>query len=169
MVDVDYNLEQVTIGRDGCMSERFFDLLPILERSSIIDGQEGNTPCVLATQLGRALGLNKLYLKDETKNPTGTTKDRQGPLCVAAFRDLGIYEFITSSTGNSSTAIARIVARFPDMKMHLFVGDEFLSRVNVVGAKNLVLYWLKNGTFVDAHTAAAWYAKQSGICLLYTS
>jgi threonine synthase len=47
--------------------------------------------------------------------------------------------------------------------MHIFVGDEFLNRINFVGARNLVVYWLKNGTFVDAHAAAAWFAKQSGI------
>lgn len=163
LVDVDYNLANVHIKVDACLMEKYFDLLPLLDRNSIIDGQEGNTPCIHARELGKALGLNKLYLKDETKNPTGTTKDRQGALPVAVFRELGVYEFITSSTGNSSTAIARIVARFPDMRMHLFVGDEFLNRVNVVGAPNLVVYWLKNGTFVDAHKAAAWFAKQSGI------
>ncbi len=163
LVDVDYNLDNVTIRSEGCHMERFFDLLPLLDRQSILDGQEGNTPCVHARELGKWLKLPKVYLKDETKNPTGTTKDRQGGLPVAVFRELGIHEFITSSTGNSSTAIARIVARFPDMRMHLFVGDEFLSRVNVVGAENLIVYWLKNGTFVDAHKAAAWFAKQSGI------
>jgi threonine synthase len=163
LVDVDYNLEQVRIRSEGCLMERYFDLLPLLERDSIIDGEEGNTPCIHAKELGRLLGLNKLYLKDETKNPTRTTKDRQGALPVAVFRELGIREFITSSTGNSSTAIARIVARFPDMRMHLFVGDEFLNRVNVVGAPNLIIYWLKNGTFVEAHKAAAWFAKQSRI------
>lgn len=163
LLDVEYNLEKVHIPPSGPHGERFFDLLPLLKRESIIDGGEGNTPCVHAKELGKRFGLSNLYLKDETRNPTGSTKDRQGALPVAVFRELGVMEFVTSSTGNSSTAIARIVARFPDMKMHLFVGDEFLSRINVVGSPNLVVYWLKNGTFVDAHKAAAWYAQQTGI------
>jgi threonine synthase len=42
------------------------------------------------------------------------------------------------------------------------VGDEFLKRVNWVGAKNVTVYWLKNGTFVDAHNAARWWSGKSG-------
>ncbi|MGC8742244.1 MAG: hypothetical protein ACP5UB_12460, partial [Candidatus Sumerlaeaceae bacterium] len=76
LVDVDYNLANVNIRPEGCLMERFFDLLPLVSRDSIIDGQEGNTPCVHARELGKWLKLSKVYLKNETTNPTRTTKDR---------------------------------------------------------------------------------------------
>jgi threonine synthase len=140
--------------------ERYFDLLPLLSRDSIIDGGEGNTPCFHARELGRAIGLDKVYIKDETKQPTLTTKDRMGSLVVATFRELGIRQFVTSSTGNSCTSLARIVERYPDeIRMSIFVGDEFLQRLNWPNVPNVTVYWLKNGTFVDAHEAARWFAQ----------
>ncbi|MBX7244280.1 MAG: pyridoxal-phosphate dependent enzyme [Candidatus Sumerlaeaceae bacterium] len=162
LVDVDYNLENARIGTDGPPMVRYFDFLPIASRDSIIDGGEGNTPCFHAKELGKALGLNNLYIKNETANPTRTTKDRQGSMAVATFRELGVTNFCTSSTGNSCTALARIVSRYPDMQMNIFVGDEFLRRLNWVGAPNVKVFWLKNGTFVDAQNAAKWYADQNG-------
>jgi threonine synthase len=162
LVDVDYDLAKARIGRSGPPLERYFDLLPLRSRDNIIDGGEGNTPCLHAVELGRAVGLDRLYVKVEGANPTRTTKDRQGSMAVATFRDLGVSRFVTSSTGNSCTSLARIVSRFPDMHMSIFVGDEFLSRVNWVGAKNVTVYWLKDGTFVDAHHASRWFSEQSG-------
>lgn len=162
LIDISYDLRDAKIGKEGPMIDRYFDLLPITRRENIIDGGEGNTPCVQAKELGRAFGLTNLYMKLETANPTKTTKDRQGTMAIATLRDLGIKRFITSSTGNSCTSLARIVSRFPDMHMSIFVGDEFLKRVNWVGAKNVSVYWLKNGTFVDAHQAARWWSDKSG-------
>ncbi|MCX7719055.1 MAG: pyridoxal-phosphate dependent enzyme [Candidatus Sumerlaeaceae bacterium] len=140
--------------------DRFFDLLPLMSRESIIDGGDGNTPCFHARELGRAIGLDKVYIKDETKQPTLTTKDRMGALVVAVFRELGIRQFVTSSTGNSCTSLARIVSRYPDdIRMSIFVGDEFLQRLNWPNEPNITVYWLKNGTFVDAHEAARWFSQ----------
>lgn len=163
LVDVNYDLEHVRIAPDGPPMKRFFDLLPLQSRENIIDGGEGNTPCIHAEELGPALGLKNLYLKLEGENPTRTTKDRQGTMVVATFRELGIRRFVTSSTGNSCTALARMVSRFPEVHMSIFVGDEFLQRVNWPKAPNVDIYWLKNGTFVEAHEAAGWFARQNDI------
>ena len=163
LVDIDYDLSRVAIARDGPPMHRYFDLLPLASRDNIIDGSEGNTPCRHARELGRAIGLDNLYVKIEGANPTRTTKDRQGTQAVATFRDLGISHFVTSSTGNSCTALARIVARFPDMKMSAFVGDEFLERLSWESTPNVTVYWLPNGSFVDAHAAARWFSEREGI------
>jgi threonine synthase len=162
LVDIDYDLRRARIGAEGPPLDRYFDLLPLTSREHVIDGGEGNTPCRHAAALGRALGLRRLYVKIEGANPTRTTKDRQGTQAVATFRDLGIRDFVTSSTGNSCTALARIVSRFPDMTMSVFVGDEFIERLNWSGAPNVKVFWLPEGSFVDAHAAARWYAEQSG-------
>lgn len=162
LVDISYNLEQVKIRPEGSAMQRYFDLLPVLSPENIVDAGDGNTPCYLARELGARLGLSQLYIKVEGAHPTKSTKDRMGACGVATFRDLGIKRFVTSSTGNSCTALARVVSQFPDMHMSIFVGEEFLPRLNHVGATNVTVYVVKGGTFVEAGDAAAWYAKESG-------
>jgi threonine synthase len=163
LLDVDYNLQNVKIGREGSPMQRYFDLLPILSRQNIVDAGEGNTPSRHLREAGKKLGLDNLYAKIEGENPTKSTKDRQGASAVSVFRDLGVSKFVTSSTGNSCTALARVVSRFPDMEMSIFVGEEFHPRVNFPGAPNVKIYVLKNATFVDAHEAAAWFARTYNI------
>lgn len=165
LMDVEYDLSDVTLRAEGTPVERFFDLLPLLSRDAIIDGGEGNTPCFHAKELGASLGLSNLWLKVEGANPTCTTKDRQGSVGVGALLELGVTQFATASTGNSATAMARIVSRYPELHMHLFVGSEFLDRLEYADADNVTVYWLRDGTFVDAGKAAAWFAQQQGIAL----
>ncbi|MGH0032080.1 MAG: threonine synthase [Myxococcota bacterium] len=165
LMDVEYDLRDVTLHPEGSPVRRFFDLLPLLSRESIIEGDEGNTPCFHAKELGASLGFSNLWLKVEGENPTCTTKDRQGPVGVGALLEMGVTHFSTASTGNSATAMARIVSRYPELHMHLFVGSEFLDRLEYADADNVTVYWLRDGTFVDAGKAAAWFARREGIAL----
>jgi threonine synthase len=165
MVEVEYDLARVELRSEGPPMQRFFDLLPLASREHAIDGGEGNTPCLRARELGRALGLADVWLKVEGANPTFTTKDRQGSVAVAALRELGVREIATASTGNSCTALARIAARVPELRLHIFVGDEFLDRVACADAPNVSVYWLRDGSFVEAGAAAAWFAESRGIAL----
>jgi threonine synthase len=127
------------------------------------DGGEGRTRCLHARELGRAIGLDALWLKVEADNPTRTVKDRQAAVVVAALRELGVREFVNSSTGNAATSMARVLARFPDMTMHTFVGDEFLDRVAYFDGPNVHLYWTPAESFVGAGQAAAWFATHTGL------
>jgi threonine synthase len=163
LVEVEYDPALVELRSEGPPMERFFDLLPLVSRENIIDGGEGNTPCRAARELGRALGLENLWVKIEGTNPTRTTKDRQGSVAVAALRELGVQSFAMSSTGNSCTAVARIASRVPDLQVHIFVGDEFLERVDFADAPNITVYHLRDGTYVEAGMAAAWFSRESGI------
>ena len=142
---------------------RFRDLLPLQSRESIDDAGEGQTRCLHARDLGRALGLDALWLKVEGDNPTRTVKDRQAPVAIAALRELGVREFVSASTGNACTAMARVMARFPDMRMHAFVGDAFLDRVAWADTPNVQVYWTPNESFVGACDAAAWFAREAGL------
>jgi threonine synthase len=154
MVDVDYPLYRVELRDDPNPLIRFFDLLPIRSESSICWLGEGNTPTILARELGHRFGLDKLYLKDETKNPTRTTKDRMASVVLSFFRDVGVTEFACSSTGNSSTSFATGVEKFPGFKLHVFVGRDFLHRMNFDSSDNVKVYWVKDATFAEAHECA---------------
>ena len=84
---------------------RYRDLLPA-PNTAPIDLGTGFTPLVHARNLGRVLGLERLYIKNDTLNPTGSFKDRN----VAVATNIALaYDFDTlscSSTGNLAGSVA---------------------------------------------------------------
>ncbi|HEV7664886.1 MAG TPA: pyridoxal-phosphate dependent enzyme, partial [Chloroflexota bacterium] len=67
---------------------RYKSLLPI-EGDRLVDSHAGFTPLVRAEQLGRALGLRNLWLKNDTVNPTYSFKDRPVSIASTRARELG--------------------------------------------------------------------------------
>ena len=55
---------------------KYHEFLPVKNRRCIVTLNEGVPPSLKATNLSREIGLKHLYLKDETRNPTGSFKDR---------------------------------------------------------------------------------------------
>ena len=84
---------------------RYHALLPVELAHAIWLG-EGETPLVHATNLGPRLGLEALYLKNETRNPTGSYKDRMAALIVARARAVGAKAITIASSGNAGAAVA---------------------------------------------------------------
>jgi threonine synthase len=161
MVDPQYSLQNARIRDHQSPLLRFFDLLPVRKQSNLCWLGEGNTPTLHAQALGRRLGLSKLYLKNETLNPTRTTKDRMASAVLSLFRETGVREFACSSTGNSSTSFARGVETFPGFKLHVFVGRDFLHRMNFDSSERVKVYWVKDATFAEAHECARAFAQRT--------
>ena len=90
---------------------RFADLLPVQDPDRIVSLGEGGTPLLAATQLGRKLGLDNLYIKEEGLNPTGTFKARGISAAVARAVELGAPGFTMPSAGNAGGAAAAYCAR----------------------------------------------------------
>src|SRR5438034_11309691 len=78
---------------------RYQDLLPAA-RVPEWDLAPGFTPLVPAHRLGEVLGLRRLYLKDDTRNPTWSFKDRVVGVAIAAAREFGFRVLSCASTGN---------------------------------------------------------------------
>jgi len=70
----------------------------------------GGTPLLPVPYLRRAFGMNNLWVKDDTRNPSGSTKDRASLLVVAKAQEYGCETIATASTGNAATALAAIAA-----------------------------------------------------------
>lgn len=70
----------------------------------------GGTPLLPAPGLREALGLPHLWLKDDTRNPSGSTKDRASLLVVAKAQEYGFTRVAAASTGNAATALAAVSA-----------------------------------------------------------
>jgi threonine synthase len=87
---------------------RYQDLLPVLstDPSTRIDLGTGYTPLRPAPRLAERLGLRELYLKDDTRNPSGSFKDRVVTVAFSAGRALGITTFACASTGNLANAVS---------------------------------------------------------------
>lgn len=72
---------------------------------------EGGTPLVRSVALGEKWGIKNLYFKCEHLNPTGSFKDRQIAVALAAALEYGIEGCITSSSGNAGAALSTYAAR----------------------------------------------------------
>lgn len=70
----------------------------------------GNTPLWAPERLRNMLGMPKLWLKDDTCNPSGSYKDRASWLVAAFAKKHGIREIALASTGNAASSMACIGA-----------------------------------------------------------
>jgi len=163
MIDVEYDLERVVLYDSPNPLERFFDLLPIVNPDNLLPQRMERTPCIHARTLGDRLGMPWLFLKDETTLPTGTTKDRMAAVALAFLWECGVRAFCTSSTGNSSSAFANAIARFPGCTLYLFTAEDFCERVVCPNRAQVVPFVLRDASFVDAFNCAGAFALMRGL------
>ncbi|GMV85241.1 MAG: threonine synthase [Dehalococcoidia bacterium] len=84
---------------------RYRDFLPC-DAASAVDIGAGYTPLVRAKNLGKALGLNNLYIKNDTVNPTWSFKDRVVAVAASRARELGYDKLACASTGNLANSVS---------------------------------------------------------------
>lgn len=89
---------------------RYWDLLPIADRSVVPQLRVGWTPLYNAKRLGNELKLQNLWLKDDGLNPTGSLKDRASTVVVAKAKELGVEVITVASSGNAGAALAGLAA-----------------------------------------------------------
>jgi len=119
VLDVEYDYETMKKGEIGsCLTItkdkgmwKFRDLLPIKDKENIVTLREGDTPLFRSKRLGALTDLPNLYLKDETRNPTGSFKDRPVSCAISKAKEEGGSTVITSSSGNAGVAVASYAAK----------------------------------------------------------
>ncbi len=91
---------------------RYQPLLPVpADIAQSPNMNPGWTRLVRANRLGRELGIKKLWVKDDSGNPTHSFKDRVVAMALSATRELGLTVFACPSTGNLANAVAAAGAR----------------------------------------------------------
>jgi len=119
ILDVEYDYEamkkkefgsQFTMKKDEGMW-KFKDFLPVKKKESIITLREGDTPLFHCERFGALMNLFNVYLKDETRNPTGSFKDRPISCAISKAREEGADTVITCSSGNAGVAVASYAAK----------------------------------------------------------
>lgn len=102
---------------------RYKELLPVEDEKYCISLGEGCTPLRKADHLGAAIGGQKLFIKDESLNPTGSFKARGISAAVSAALERGVTQFAIPSAGNAAGALAAYVAE-AGCEAHVFMPDD---------------------------------------------
>lgn len=89
---------------------RYRDMLAVAGERAVTLG-EGGTPLVRLDRIARDFGLKKLFVKDESRNPTNSFKDRLSTVAVTHAVQLGVKTVATASTGNAGASLAAYAAR----------------------------------------------------------
>ena len=113
-LEVAYDLSSITIDRSTIAARpsgiwRYLELLPVESKPSR-GLAVGSTPLVAAERLGAKVGVDRLLLKDDTRNPTLSFKDRAVAVAAARTASLGVEVLACASTGNLAAATAAAAA-----------------------------------------------------------
>jgi len=87
---------------DGHVWSKYLPLLPISKYR--IHLNEKKTPLIKAERYGKTVGISNLWIKDESKNPTGSFKDRESIVAINMALELGINDLLTVSSGNAAVS-----------------------------------------------------------------
>jgi threonine synthase len=143
---------------------RYRELLPVRNPNPALMLGEGGTPLIQATHLGMMLGCPNIFLKDERQGPTGSFKDRQAAVTIAALKESGITEMVAASTGNVAISYSAYAAR-AGIKLWAFV----TSLVPAVKMREIALYGSQvikvTGSYDQAKQVAAEFARQRNLYL----
>ncbi len=90
---------------------RYRELLPYERDEDIISLGETMTPLIRCERLGARLGLRNLYIKDESRLPTGSFKSRGMAMAVTLAKSLGVKSLAVPTAGNAGGALAAYAAR----------------------------------------------------------
>ncbi len=100
-----------TIARGPASLWRYAPLLPVARPEDAVSLNEGWTPLLQAPRLARSLGMKKLAVKDEGRNPSGTFKDRGASVAVTRYLELGVKTVAHNSSGNAGGSWSLYAAR----------------------------------------------------------
>ena len=99
---------------------RYLEVLPVQDVGEVVSLGEGYSPLHHVERLGAATGFNRLYIKDESLNPTGSFKARGQAAAVTAARERGAKKLAIPSAGNAGGALAAYAAA-AGLEAHVFM------------------------------------------------
>ncbi len=102
---------------------RYTELLPIIDPAHTVSLGEIVTPLIRTHHLGKLLGLEMLWVKDESPLPGGSFKARGLAMAVSKAKELGLTKLAIPSAGNAATALAIYAAR-AGMEAHIFMPQD---------------------------------------------
>lgn len=89
---------------------RYGALLPVNSGADGMPLRVGGTPLYAAPRLGESAGLRNVYIKDDTQNPSASTKDRASAIALCRAMETGADVVAVASTGNAGSSTACLAA-----------------------------------------------------------
>jgi threonine synthase len=140
---------------------RYRELMPLFDGEEPTTLGEGFTPLAHANALGRTLGLERLYIKDESLNPTNSFKARGQSAAITRARYLGAETIALPTAGNAGNAAAAYAAA-AGLACEVFIPRDakrpFVDECRLYGAH----VTLVDGLITDAGRLAAEKGKPLG-------
>jgi len=149
---------------------RYLPILPVSDPGGIGTPlhRAGWTPVYNTNQLAVELGLGSLWVKDESRNPTASFKDRASAIVIARGREIDAEVIVTASTGNAGAALAGMAAAI-GQKAVIFAPRNAppakIAQLLIYGAK----VYLVDGSYDDAFDLTVqaanefgWYCRNTG-------
>jgi threonine synthase len=90
---------------------RYRELLPVVKDENVVTMGEGMTPLLRLDRLGKKVGLNNLFMKDEGIIPSGSFKARGAAVGVSRAKELGVKTLAMPTNGNAGGAWALYCAK----------------------------------------------------------
>jgi len=138
-----YDLENIrlVLTREGLTARRgkslwrFHEVLPLPPNTEPVSLGEGGTPLLWAKRFGKKCGMENLWIKDESQNPTQSFKARGMSVAVSMAKYLGATKLAVPSAGNAGGALAAYAAR-AGLEAHVFMPRD-TPRANIIECREL--------------------------------
>lgn len=169
LVAKSYNPEEIFRSAENSLW-RYLPILPVMDPG----GSEtplhfaGYTPIFSINKIASELNIQSLWVKDESRNPTASFKDRASAIVVARARELGSEIIVTASTGNAGAALAGMSAAIGQKAIifaPLSAPPAKIAQLLIYGAS----IYLVDGTYDDAFDLTiqaskefGWYCRNTG-------
>ncbi len=120
------------------------------------------TPLVKAEKLGKKIGLNNLYIKNDSVNPTFSFKDRPAGVAISKAKEFGLSSVGCASTGNLASATAAHAAK-GDFPCYIFAPSD-IEHAKIAQALSYGANYISvDGTYDDANRIAAQIGDSKGV------
>jgi threonine synthase len=128
----------------------------------------GYTPTYTVQPLAEKLGLTSLWVKDESRNPTASFKDRASVIVIARAREIHAEVVVTASTGNAGAALAGMAAAIGQKAIIFAPRNAPPAKVAQLLIYGATVY-LVDGTYdeafdlsIQASNEFGWYCRNTG-------
>ncbi len=164
------NYTPSSICSDEASLWRYLALLPVQDPGGEFTPlrNAGWTPVFAPKVLATEIGLKKLWVKDESRNPTASFKDRASAVVVARAREINAQVVVTASTGNAGAALAGMAAAVAQ-KAVIFAPRSAppakIAQLLVYGAQVLLVDGTYDEAFdlsIQASEEFGWYCRNTG-------
>jgi threonine synthase len=173
-VRYDYELIGTRITRESLATDRnttmwrYRPLMPVAENALVPPLTVGWTPTYDAPRLAAALGIKRVWVKDEGRQPTASLKDRASAMALVKAQETGAEVVTTASTGNAAAALSGLSASI-GQKNVIFVPESApqakIAQLLAYGSTVALVKGSYGDAFdlcMQASAAYGWYNRNTG-------